>query len=799
MRPARLCALLLALVAAARAICPGHPWQEWQGSCYRLTYDAVPWHGVRGDCKVFFRSADAASVTSKDENDFIKNLAGQKAVWLGLRSTNNLLTWTDGTAVSYRNFPGSRTQTKGAEDVVQMEPSGRWRFAASHTAGALRGVCKMPSCRCPSGWREWDRRCYRAVTSRVSWTEARQRCRKMAPTADLVSIINERENNFVFDLLKEYPFWIGLNDREREGQFVWSSGEKYPYTNWHRPSEPNGVKHSQDCAEMLQDKTWADNSCHVHNGRTRPFVCELIICGRAEQILREPVRDAQIRLWQPNDELRCPDGWSRSGSRCYSSPTAPNTFARVQAQCASRHPQGTVALLRSVEENDRAFFAAGSLPMWIDYGSRSGRAVPAATERLSQPTSTFTYWEPNVKLARSVDSDCAGMEQSSQWRPHRCDVDRLPGLCEIPACDPTCPPGWIPFGGHCYRLVGPKRTRADAAAVCQRDGGQLASIQSQDENDFITTLAFRSGTDFSDWTSRYAWIGAGRADPTAAWAWADCDAWTMARWHGGDGDDSSRTTGTCAALLYTGRWRDDVNCERGAFSSVCELDPCRKQFGPADRSGCRTGKVTEVTEPPPKVTKLPPKATEPPPTSAPVKKERFICPPDWTQLDDYCYKGVIEPDTFIGALQTCTVTFSPAHVASVHSPRENRLLLELTGGGPSWLGLTSAYDFPRWRWLDMRVVAEPTCPDPTNWREEAGSCYAFHRDGQNYLKARVACARMAGSDFGVRLPVVENALEDAALQTPLQQAGTNHQAPKPHTAPNDQRVSPSPQGWLTVT
>ena len=55
------------------AKCPGSPWQEWRGHCYRLTYKPVPWHGVRGDCKAFFRSSDAAAVTSQAENDFIKS------------------------------------------------------------------------------------------------------------------------------------------------------------------------------------------------------------------------------------------------------------------------------------------------------------------------------------------------------------------------------------------------------------------------------------------------------------------------------------------------------------------------------------------------------------------------------------------------------------------------------------------------------------------------------------------------------------------------------------------------------
>ena len=37
-----------------------------------------------------------------------------------MRSANDLLSWADGTPVTYKNFPGGRTRTKGAEDAVQV-------------------------------------------------------------------------------------------------------------------------------------------------------------------------------------------------------------------------------------------------------------------------------------------------------------------------------------------------------------------------------------------------------------------------------------------------------------------------------------------------------------------------------------------------------------------------------------------------------------------------------------------------------------------------------------------------------
>ena len=66
-------AAVMSAVRLVSATCPGSPWEEWRGHCYRLTHQKTPWHGVRGECKTFFRSADAASASSKAENDFIKS------------------------------------------------------------------------------------------------------------------------------------------------------------------------------------------------------------------------------------------------------------------------------------------------------------------------------------------------------------------------------------------------------------------------------------------------------------------------------------------------------------------------------------------------------------------------------------------------------------------------------------------------------------------------------------------------------------------------------------------------------
>jgi len=68
------------------------------------------------------------------------------------------------------------------------------------------------------------------------------------------------------------PFWIGANDRNANGFFVWSSGESLGYTNF-APGEPNDRDlQDQDGADcvVIDNDFWNDEDC----GRDHPFICE---------------------------------------------------------------------------------------------------------------------------------------------------------------------------------------------------------------------------------------------------------------------------------------------------------------------------------------------------------------------------------------------------------------------------------------------------------------------------------------------------------------------------------------------
>ena len=66
----------------------------------------------------------------------------------------------------------------------------------------------------------------------------------------LATINNQAENDFVFGTFGSFggttrSLWIGLNDADVEGNFVWTNGEPVTYLNWElrAPNNVNGNEH----------------------------------------------------------------------------------------------------------------------------------------------------------------------------------------------------------------------------------------------------------------------------------------------------------------------------------------------------------------------------------------------------------------------------------------------------------------------------------------------------------------------------------------------------------------------------
>ncbi|XP_022341256.2 low affinity immunoglobulin epsilon Fc receptor-like [Crassostrea virginica] len=122
----------------------------------------------------------------------------------------------------------------------------------------------------------------------VYWNRAEDDCNRKG--GHLVEINSRGEQDFILSTLSFLRFggdgvWIGLNDVQQEGRYLWTTGDTLSYSNW-GPGQPNNnygkrrfiLGHvEEDCVVMLYRDWghWNDVTCEAHF--INPYICEYSI------------------------------------------------------------------------------------------------------------------------------------------------------------------------------------------------------------------------------------------------------------------------------------------------------------------------------------------------------------------------------------------------------------------------------------------------------------------------------------------------------------------------------------------
>ncbi|XP_024661099.2 CD209 antigen-like protein C [Maylandia zebra] len=124
---------------------------------------------------------------------------------------------------------------------------------------------------CPEGWIMFSHSCYVLSEKLGSWDEGRDDCRSKG--ADLVVIESLEDKAFISSYIKEYA-WIGLNDKEEEGNWKWVDGTPLNLKNWMAKQPDNGGGNpkwgEEDCVQVETDASWNDLSCSA----SIKWICE---------------------------------------------------------------------------------------------------------------------------------------------------------------------------------------------------------------------------------------------------------------------------------------------------------------------------------------------------------------------------------------------------------------------------------------------------------------------------------------------------------------------------------------------
>nr|5AO6_A Chain A, C-TYPE MANNOSE RECEPTOR 2 [Homo sapiens]5AO6_B Chain B, C-TYPE MANNOSE RECEPTOR 2 [Homo sapiens] len=165
-------------------------------------------------------------------------------------------------------------------------------------------------------------------------------------------------------------------------------------------------------------------------------------------------------------------------------------------------------------------------------------------------------------------------ESSGGWQNRDCSI-ALPYVCKKKpnaTAEPTppdrwanvkveCEPSWQPFQGHCYRLQAEKRSWQESKKACLRGGGDLVSIHSMAELEFITKQIKQEVEEL--------WIGLNDLKLQMNFEWSDGSLVSFTHWHPFEPNNFRDSLEDCVTIWGPeGRWNDSP-CNQ-SLPSICK-------------------------------------------------------------------------------------------------------------------------------------------------------------------------------------------------------------------------------------
>jgi len=227
-------------------------------------------------------------------------------------------------------------------------------------------------------------------------------------------------------------------------------------------------------------------------------------------------------------ESGCPDGWVQQFGRCYKFSEEETTWKEASENCRSISKETHLVSINSKEEHE---FIFKNIDEWFWTGGYYNSETQTWTWSDGTPWN-YQYWfiyQPSDKgagMCRSVKIfKTIAMTRCENRRKFICEQEATivtsgnSGTATVVTSENSetgCPAGWKSMFDSCYQwFYTEMKTWQEAENHCQSFGGHLASIHSEEENEFISKTLL--GT---------VWIG-GRASggETGTWTWSDGTPW----------------------------------------------------------------------------------------------------------------------------------------------------------------------------------------------------------------------------------------------------------------------------------
>uniref|UniRef100_H3CQ11 C-type lectin domain-containing protein n=1 Tax=Tetraodon nigroviridis TaxID=99883 RepID=H3CQ11_TETNG len=699
--------------------CP-QGWDAYEYSCYWTEETARTW----SDAKQFCKEQDGALVHIGDlyeQAHFTVVLSGKTGFWwIGLRAHGGQTggvdyIWDNGQPLTYTHWDKEQPDTGDGSCVAMAadkiggfwddkQCSEKFYFFCEKSRPDITPPTKAPtlppSVGCADGWTAMPhfRNCYKFFhnvdwSQRKSWGAANEDC--MTRGANLVSIHNQEEEDFLSMYSKGSSKWIGLRNNPTDGGYTWSDGTPLSHTNW-APGEPNNHDGREDCVEMVTSANgsfsfWNDLNCDAH----QDWIC-MIAKGKNPVLPPEPPSPV------PAPECGSNPGWRKSNNVCYYyNDTDDVNFHEALGRCRDEK-----ALLASIHDSDEQAYINSMVgtgkvaSAWV--GLIMAGIANGQYKWVDGSPVSYTHWGSGEPNNANGEEQCVQMNRhQGVWNDANCGrtagyvCKKLPGddHTHPPPTQPwegNCPEGWMRFKNKCFLFKGKegdiKANWSYARSWCRGQGGDLAVIDDPYENNFVSSYL----RDLMLPT----WIGLSDLLAENQYAWSDGVSPVLyTNWNEKEPNNAGGTVRMlqehCVAMahnhLVTGKWNDDA-CHK-AHSFVC--------------SRMKSSSIAP-----------------PPPTKSP-------CPDGYVSWYHNCYKLVEQPATWEAAQAACVQ--EGGNLASVDMSYDQAFLAGVVlNGKDTWIGLRREVENGSYTWTDgWPVFFTQWGPgEPSNINGEG--CVAMH-------------------------------------------------------------------------
>ncbi|KAM7392700.1 hypothetical protein PAMA_007697 [Pampus argenteus] len=572
--------------------CP-QGWDAYGYACYWMEETPRSW----SDAKAFCTEQDGFLLHLGDiyeQAHFTVKLSGKTGFWwIGLRARGGTIggvdyIWDNGSPLTFthwdRNQPDSGDGTCVAMTSGQIggfwddkQCSEEYNFICEKPRPDITPPTKAPTPPpaqgCADGWtaQAHFRNCYKLFQNvdwslKKSWGAAHEDC--VSRGADLVSIHS----------------------------YSWSDGTPLTHTNWGH-GEPNNHDGREECVEMVSSTNgthyyWNDINCDAH----QDWIC-MITKGVT------PILPPQPPSPVPAPDCGSNPGWRKNDGICYYyNDTDIVDFHTAMRRCYAEKASLVSILSKDEQAYVNTMVGTGEVSAaWIGmrmFGTAGGQYI-----WLDSSPVVYTHWAGGEPNNANGEEQCVQMNRhQGGWNDANCGragagyvCKKFPGDNHTPA-PPTqpwegnCPAGWMRFKNKCFMFKGKKNDiKANwsyARSWCKDQGGELAIIDDQYENDFVSSY-------LKD-LELPTWIGLSDQLQENQYAWSDGVSPVLyTNWNNNEPNNAGGAE-HCVTIthnhLVSGKWNDDA-CHKDQ-SFVCYMKKSSSIDPVPTQSSCPAGYIS---------------------------------------------------------------------------------------------------------------------------------------------------------------------------------------------------------------